>query len=53
MYYAAKIIQATGLGVIFIGFIKDFPRLMNPRVFGIGILIFLLGWGIQHFMLKR
>lgn len=53
MYYIAKIAQATGLTVILIGFLKDFPRLMNPRIFGVGALIFVFGWIIQHFILRR
>jgi len=53
MYYIAKIAQATGLTVVLIGFLKDFPRLMNPRIFGIGALIFVFGWIVQRFMLKR
>ncbi len=53
MYYIAKIAQAAGLTVILIGFLKSFPRLMNPKVFGIGALIFVFGWIIQQFMLKR
>ncbi len=53
IYYIAKIAQATGLTVILFGFLRDFPRLMNPRIFGTGAFIFLLGWTIQQFMLKR
>ena len=53
MHYIAKIAQATGLSVILVGFLKDFPKLMNPKVFGIGALIFIFGWIIQQFMLKR
>lgn len=53
MYYIAKIAQAGGLTVILIGFLKNFPKLMNPKIFGIGALIFVFGWIVQHFMLKR
>lgn len=53
MYYIAKIAQAAGLAVILISFLKDFPKLMNPKIFGIGALIFVFGWIVQHFMLKR
>ena len=53
MYYIAKIAQATGLTVILIGFLKGFPKLMSPKIFGIGALIFVFGWIVQQFMLKR
>lgn len=53
MYYIAKIAQAAGLTVILISFLKDFPKLMNPKIFGIGVLVFVSGWIVQHFMLKR
>ena len=53
MYYIAKIAQATGLTVILVGFLKDFPRLMNPGIFGTGAVIFMLGWIVERFMLKR
>lgn len=52
MYYIAKIAQATGLTIILIGFLRDFPRLMNPKILGTGIMFFLLGWIVQRFMLK-
>lgn len=53
MYYAAKISQAAGLGILLIAFLKDFPKLMNMRIFLAGALIFIFGWIIQQFMLKR
>lgn len=53
MYYIAKIAQAAGLTIILIGFLKDFPRLMNPKVLLVGAIIFVFGWIIQQFMLKR
>lgn len=53
MYCIAKIAQASGLTILLIGFLKDFPRLMSPKVFGIGALIFVFGWIVQRFMLRR
>ena len=53
MYYIAKIAQAAGLTVMLIGFLADFQKLMNPKIFGIGALIFAFGWIVQRFMLKR
>ena len=53
IYYLAKTMEATGLAVIVFGFLKHFPKLMDPKIFGAGILIFLSGWLIEAFLLKR
>ena len=53
IYYLAKFIEATGLVVILFGFIRHFPHLMDHKTLGIGILIFLSGWLIEAFLLKR
>jgi len=53
MYYVAKIIQAGGLTLILIGFLLKFPKLMNPRLFIVGLIIFLAGWISEKFLLKK
>lgn len=52
MYYLAKIAQATGLGIILWDFLRHFPALVNFKVLSAGVLIFLFGWIIEHFLLK-
>jgi len=52
MYYLIKLIQATGLTLILIGFIKNFPELMDFKIFLIGIILFLSGWAANKFMVK-
>ena len=52
MYYFSKLIQATGLIIIFIGFIQKFPQLMSPKTILLGITVFTSGWIIQKFLLK-
>jgi len=52
MYYLIKLIQATGLTLILIGFIKNFPELMDFKIFLIGVIVFLSGWVVQKFMLQ-
>ena len=52
MYYLAKIAQAAGLSIILWDFLRHFPALMNFKIWGIGIIIFLFGWLIQYFLLK-
>ncbi len=53
MYYLGKIIQATGLAIVFINFISHFPRLMNAKIFILGTIIFMAGWIINRFLLQK
>ena len=53
MFYIGKIFQAAGLTIILIGFFKDFPKLMNPRLLLVGLLLFLAGWLINKFLIKK
>ncbi len=52
MYTLGKIIQALALTIVLIGFIRTFPRLMNPRVFMFGLMLFIFGWMIHQFMAR-
>ncbi|MBI4436162.1 MAG: hypothetical protein HY590_01960 [Candidatus Omnitrophica bacterium] len=49
MYYIVKFIQAAGLSIILIGFLQKFPALMSPKVFLLGVGIFMLGWLINRY----
>ena len=53
MYYIAKLAQASGLTVILIGFIKNFPHLMSHQTLMIGVIVFLFGWIIDAYLLKH
>ena len=53
MFLIGKIAQAAGLGIILLGFIQQFPKLMNPRIFMFGLAVFMAGWIIERFLLKR
>ncbi len=53
MYYLAKLAQAAGLAVIGTGLLTVFPKLINAKVLSAGILLFLLGWIVENFLLKR
>lgn len=47
MRFLAKLVQATGMTVIMIDFVRKFPELMSPKILLLGIGIFGLGWLIQ------
>ena len=53
IYYFSKIVEATGLAILLFGFLKRFPALMDTKILGVGIIIFLSGWLIEAFLLKR
>ena len=52
LFYLAKVIQAMGLLAVGVGFVIEFPRLMDPKLGGIGLLIFLTGWITERFLAK-
>jgi len=53
LFYLAKIIECIGLAVVLIGFVQCYPQLMSPKVLLAGVLIFICGWLIGKFLLKR
>ena len=52
MYYIAKFLEVVGMIIIGIGFIVNFPKLMDPRFLGFGTAFFLMGWIIEKYILK-
>ena len=52
MYYIAKSLEFLGLLIILIGFIWKVPELMNPYVFMYGLVLFIIGWIIEKYILK-
>ena len=48
LYYLAKLLQAAGMTVILIDYIRHFPELMSRTVLGIGIAVFAAGWGLER-----
>jgi len=53
MYYIAKLAQATGLTIIGLDFIRKFPEYPSRKIFILGIMLFIFGWIIERYMLKR
>ena len=52
LFYVSKAIQASGLMAIAIGFVTKFPKVMDIRLWGAGLLIFGVGWFLERFFLK-
>ena len=52
MYYMSKGFQFVGLLSISIGFVINFPQLMDYKLLGIGLAFFIMGWAVQKFGLS-
>ena len=46
LFYLAKVIQATGLVAVGVGFVTEFPKLMDPRLGG------MMGWMTERFLAR-
>ncbi len=53
LYWVAKFLEASGLGVLGYAFIKTFPDRMNYKVLGFSVLLFVCGWIMERFLLRR
>ena len=52
MYYISKAMQLIGLLVIGIGFLNNFPNLLDYKLLGIGTAFFMMGFIIQKYGLS-
>jgi hypothetical protein len=53
MYYLAKGTQAAGLTIIAIDFVRTFPDLMSRKILASGVILFILGWVIQRYLIQQ
>ena len=53
MYYFSKGFQLVGLLIIGAGFINKFPQLVDYKLFGIGLVFFIMGLAINIFGLSE
>ena len=52
MYYISKAMQFIGILVIGIGFLNNFPNLLDYKLLGIGTAFFMMGFIIQKYGLS-
>ena len=52
LFYLSKVVQASGLLAIAIGFVTKFPQVMDVKLWRVGLLIFIFGWGLERYFLK-
>ena len=52
MYYIAKSLEFLGLFIILIGFLINFPKLMDSYFFIYGLVLFIIGWIVDKYILQ-
>lgn len=45
--------QAAGMAVILVGFVRRFPEVMSYRLFVLGVGLFTAGWLLGRSFLKK
>ena len=53
IYFAAKFLEACGLGLLGYVFLRTFPDKMNYKIFAASGLLFICGWIIERYLLKK
>ena len=44
LYYAGRFLQLLGMSLLLMAIVTAGPLGPSPRIFGIGIAVFVLGW---------
>ena len=46
LYYVGRLGQLIGMWLLLVDVVTAGPLGPNPRLFGLGVLVFLAGWGV-------
>jgi len=52
MLTIGKLFQAMGIAIVGIGFISNFPELINWKSALLGIVLFSIGWSVEQYFVK-
>ena len=52
MLTLGKLFQAMGIAIMGIGFISNFPELINWKSALLGIVLFSIGWSVERYFVK-
>ena len=52
MLTLGKLFQAMGIAIVGIGFILNFPELINWKSALLGIVLFSIGWSVERYFVK-
>lgn len=53
MFTLGKILQAVGIAIVGIGFIANYPNLINGKSMISGLLFFATGWLVERYLNKE
>jgi hypothetical protein len=48
LYYAGRSLQLLGMWLLLVAVVTAGPLGPSPRIFGVGVAIFVIGWGITR-----
>ena len=48
LYYAGRLAQLIGMFELLVDIVTAGPQGPSPRLFAVGIVIFLVGWGVTR-----
>jgi hypothetical protein len=48
VYYAGRAAQVVGMWVLLVDIVTAGPLGPDPRLFGLGVVVFLAGWGLTR-----
>ena len=52
MLTIGKLFQSMGIAIVGIGFISNFPELINWKSVISGLMLFTIGWCIERYFIK-
>jgi len=53
LYYLGRFAQLVGMWILLVDVVTAGPMGPNPRLFGIGVAVFLVGWGLTRVLKKN
>jgi hypothetical protein len=53
LYYVARGAQLLGMWILLVDVVTAGPLGPNPRLFAIGVAVFLAGWGLTRVLKKK
>ena len=53
IFYLGRLGQIVGMWLLLVDVVTAGPMGPNPRLFGVGVLLFLAGWGLTKAITKQ
>lgn len=52
-YYIGRFLQLLGMSFLLLAMVEAGPLGPSPRTFGAGVAVFVAGWGVVRWMVRR